>query len=225
MTITGRNQTTLDEVARELGDRALVIQADVSDHEAMQQVIGRTVERFGNIDIVFANAGISAPTPLGDAALQAFERVLKVNVTSTFFLIQACLPHLNDNASVIFTGSVQGVNGRPGWGAYAASKAALRTLARVLASELSPRGIRVNVVTPGSVHTPLVDEAAVRAEDPARFFQKLQAAIPLARMGRPDEVANAVLFLASDESSFVQASELVVDGGATGAFAGAPLFK
>jgi len=188
-------------------------------------VIERTVETFGNIDIVFANAGISAPTPLGGSSVDVFERILTVNLTSTFFLIQACLPHLNDNASVIFTGSVQSVNGRPGWSAYAASKAALRTLARVLASELSPRGIRVNVITPGSVDTPLVGEAAARAEDAGKFYQKLQAAIPLARMGRPEEVANAALFLASEESSFVQASELVVDGGATGAFAGAPIFK
>ncbi len=226
VSITGRDQLRLDAAARELGPDALAINADVSDHPAMERAIERTVEKFGKLDIVFANAGLSIPTPLGSSSVEVFESVVNVNLTSTFFLIQACLPHLNDGASLIFNGSVQSVNGRPGWAAYATSKAALRTLARVLASELSPRGIRVNVVTPGSVDTPLLDAAiSSHAEDREPFIEKLKAAIPLGRMGQSLEVANAVLFLASEESSFVQASEIVVDGGATGAFAGAPIYK
>ena len=227
VSITGRDQLRLDEAAKELGPDALAINADVSDLPAMERAIERTVEKFGRLDIVFANAGLSIPTPLGSSSVEIFKSVVNVNLTSTFFLVQACLPHLNDGASLIFNGSVQSVNGRPGWSAYATSKAALRTLARVLASELSPRGIRVNVVTPGSVDTPLLDAAiSSHAEDRDPFIEKLKAAIPLGRMGQPLEVANAVLFLASEESFlFVQASEIVVDGGATGAFSGAPIYK
>jgi NAD(P)-dependent dehydrogenase (short-subunit alcohol dehydrogenase family) len=223
--ITGRDQRTLDRAAAELGERVLAVRMDVSDLNGMEQVIERTVTTFGKLDIIFANAGMSVPTPLGKSSPEIFEEILRVNLTSIFFLVQASLPHLNDGASLILNGSVQSLNGRPGWAAYAASKAAVRTLTRVLASELSPRNIRVNVVTPGSVATPLLDEAVSKAGDREAFIGKLQAAIPLARLGQAEEVANAVLFLASDEASFVQASEIVVDGGATGAFSGAPIFR
>lgn len=223
--ITGRDTNRLGDAAKELGSGILVLQADVTDLPAMEEAIGRAVKEFGKLDILFANAGIAEPTPIGSTVLEDFERILRVNLTSTFFLMQSCLNFLNDGASVIFNGSVQSTNGRPGWSAYAASKAALRTLARVLAAELSPRGIRVNVVTPGSVDTPLLDTAAQSYGDRQAFMQKLEAAIPLGRIGHPEEVANAVLFLASEESSFIQGSEIVVDGGATGAFAGAPIYK
>ena len=223
--IIGRNQETLEQAAQILGSDSLSMTADVSDMVAIEAAIKRTVEVFGKLDVVFANAGITMPTPLGNSTFEIFDNILRVNVTSVFFLIQACLPHLNEGASLILNGSVQSYNGRPGWSAYAASKSAVRTMARVLASELSPRGIRVNVVTPGSVDTPLLDSAISNYGEREPFIQKLEAAIPLGRIGHPDEVANAVLFLASDESSFVQATEIVVDGGASSAFAGAPIYR
>jgi NAD(P)-dependent dehydrogenase (short-subunit alcohol dehydrogenase family) len=223
--ITGRNQETLDAAGLELGSEALVMKTDVTDLAGMEKSIAATVERFGNLDVVFANAGVGHFTPVGSTSLECFEEILRVNVTSTFFIVQACLPFLNKGASVIFNSSVQNVNGRPGLSAYAASKAAVRTMARVMASELSPRGIRVNVVSPGSVATPILDVAASHAGEKSTFYKVLKRAIPLGRVGDPVEVANAVLFLASDESSFIQASEIVVDGGATGAPLGAPIYR
>jgi NAD(P)-dependent dehydrogenase (short-subunit alcohol dehydrogenase family) len=223
--ITGRNQKTLETAVQELGPAVLVMKADVTDRQAMKKAIAATVEQFGNLDILFANAGIGPLTPLGSTSIEVFEEILSVNVTSTFFIVQESLPYLNDGASIIFNSSVQNVNGRPGLSAYAASKAAVRTMARVMASELSPRGIRINVVTPGAVDTPIWDAAATTHEDRDTLHKVVERGIPLGRMGDPLEVANAVVFLASDESSFIQATEIVIDGGATGAPMGAPIYK
>jgi NAD(P)-dependent dehydrogenase (short-subunit alcohol dehydrogenase family) len=200
------------------------MKVDVTNQLAMEKSIGETVKRFGNLDVVFANAGIGFFTPVGRTSFESFEEILRVNVTATFFLVQACLPYLNKNASVILNSSVQNVNGRPGLSAYAASKAALRAMARVMASELSPRGIRINVVSPGAVDTAVWDGAVSNAEEKDALYRALERGIPMGRVGDPAEVANAVLFLASQESSFIQASEIVVDGGATGAPLGAPIY-
>jgi NAD(P)-dependent dehydrogenase (short-subunit alcohol dehydrogenase family) len=222
--IIGRNQKTLDAAALELGSETFAMRVDVTDLQAMEKSIVETVKRFGNLDVVFANAGIGFFTPVGSTSFESFDEILRVNVTSTFFLVQACLPYLNTNASVILNSSVQNVNGRPGLSAYAASKAAVRVMARVMASELSPRGIRTNVVSPGAVDTPVWDVAVSNAEEKDALYRILERGIPLGRVGDPMEVANAVLFLASHESSFIQASEIVVDGGATGAPLGAPIY-
>jgi NAD(P)-dependent dehydrogenase (short-subunit alcohol dehydrogenase family) len=223
--ITGRNQKTLDAAALELGPDVLVIRADVSDLATTEEVIAATVARFGKLDVVFANAGIGTRTPVGTTSVESFEEVFRVNVTSAFFLVQAALPYLSEGASVIFNGSVQSTNGRPGGSAYAASKAALRSMARVLASELSPRGIRVNIVTPGSADTPIWNLLASTPEDRSALFDQVKRSIPLGRIAKAKEIANVVLFLASSESSFVQATEIVVDGGATGAPLGAPIYR
>jgi len=223
--ITGRNQKTLDEAMLELGSESLAIKADVTDRKGMKKAIAAIVERFGKLDILFANAGIGPYTPLGSTTVEVFEHVLSVNVTSTFFIVQECLPSMNDGASIIFNSSVQNVNGRPGLCAYAASKAAVRTMVRVMASELSPRGIRINVVTPGAVDTPIWDAFTTDPEERNTLYRTVERGIPLGRMGDPLDVANAVVFLASDESSFMQASELVIDGGATGAPMGAPIYS
>jgi NAD(P)-dependent dehydrogenase (short-subunit alcohol dehydrogenase family) len=214
--ITGRNRETLDTALVELGANALAMQADVADLPEMEKAIAAVAKRFGKIDIIFANAGIGPYTPLGSTSVDTFEKVIRVNVTSIFFLVQACMPYLPDGASIVFNSSVQSVNGRPGLSAYAASKAAVRTMARVMASELSSRSIRVNVVTPGSVDTPIWNGVG-NHEERQLFLDKLTKTIPLGRMGDPVEVANAVLFLATDESSFIQGSEIVIDGGATSA--------
>jgi NAD(P)-dependent dehydrogenase (short-subunit alcohol dehydrogenase family) len=223
--ITGRNQKTLDAAALELGSDTLVMNADVTDLAAMGRSIAETVKRFGNLDVIFANAGIAKFTPLGSTSFESFEEILRVNVTSIFFLVQACLPYLNKDASVILNSSVQNVNGRPGLSAYAASKAAVRVMARVMASELSPRGVRINVVSPGAVDTPVWDVAAASPQEKKALYDVLKRGIPFGRVGDPEEVANAVLFLASQESSYIQASEIVVDGGATGAPLGAPIYR
>jgi NAD(P)-dependent dehydrogenase (short-subunit alcohol dehydrogenase family) len=223
--IVGRDASRLQQAAEELGDGVLVIQADVADYNAIPIAVQKVVSHFGTLDILFANAGIASSTPVGSTLSETFAEVLAVNVTSIFLLVQAAVPYLNHGASIIFNGSVQGVNGRPGNSAYAASKGALRAMARTLASELSPQGVRVNVISPGAIKTPMLSKVAATEESRKALFQQMEAGIPLGRMGHSHEVANAVLFLASAESSFIQAAEIFVDGGATGAPMGAPIYS
>ena len=148
--ITGRNPETLRAAAKELGPHALAIVADATDIAATDAAVLQAVDSLGKLDIVFANAGIAGHTPIGGTTLESFDRVIRTNLTAVFFTVQSALPHLRDGASVILNGSVISVLGNPGYAAYAASKAAVRAMARVMASELSPRRIRVNVLVPGS---------------------------------------------------------------------------
>ncbi|ATB31495.1 SDR family NAD(P)-dependent oxidoreductase [Melittangium boletus] len=222
--ITGRNAETLDAAAKELGSGLLTFQADVKDVEATERAIAHAAERLGPLDIVFANAGVGGSTPLGKTGLAAFEEVLRVNLTAVFFTVQAAVPHLRDGASVVLNGSVHSVLGAPGYAAYAASKAGVRSMARVLASELSPRGIRVNVVSPGAAHTPIWSAQASSPEAYAALEKRISRGIPLGRMGDAEEVAKTVLFLASDDASNIQAAEFFVDGGTTGSPMGAPIY-
>jgi NAD(P)-dependent dehydrogenase (short-subunit alcohol dehydrogenase family) len=223
--ITGRNQATLEAAAKELGPNALALVADATDIAATEQAIRRAVEKFGKLDIVFANAGIPGNTPIGTTTLEAFETVIRTNITSVFFTVQSAAPHLNDGASIILNGSVISVLGNPGYSAYAASKAGVRAMARVMASELSPRGIRVNVVAPGAARTPIWKGAAPTAEAFAALDKRISRTIPLGRIGEAEEVAKTVLFLASDDASNIQGAEIFVDGGSTGSPAGAPIYR
>ncbi len=222
--VIGRNQATLDTVAQELGANALALQADTTDVEATERVFKAVAERWGNLDVVFANAGIVLPTPVGSTSLAAFEEVLRVNVTGVFFTVQAALPYLNPGSSIILNGSVIATLGQPERAAYAASKGAVRSMARSLAADLSPRGIRVNVVVPGATRTPIWSQAAPSPDAMARLEARIGRGIPLHRLGEAEEVAKVVLFLASDDASYVQGTEIVVDGGATGTPAGAPIY-
>ncbi|HUN49859.1 MAG TPA: glucose 1-dehydrogenase [Candidatus Sulfotelmatobacter sp.] len=223
--ITGRNPATLDAAAEELGGRALAIKADATEIADTARAVAAAVERFGKLDVVFANAGIGATTPLGPTPLEAFEQVLSTNITAVFFTVQAALPHLHAGASVILNGSVHGVLGAPGYSAYAASKAGVRAMARVLASELSPRRIRVNVVVPGATRTPIWSRLAPTAEARTALETRIARAVPLGRFSEAEEVAKAVLFLASDDAANIQAAEIVIDGGLTGAPSGAPVYR
>jgi len=223
--ITGRNQATLDAAAKELGPNAFAVVADATDVATTEAAIGKGAEKFGKYDIVFANAGIAGNTPIGGTTLAAFESVIRTNITSVFFTVQAAAPYLNDGASIILNGSVISVLGNPGYAAYAASKAGVRAMARVMASELSPRGIRVNVVAPGAARTPIWNGAAPTPEAFAVLDKRISRTIPLGRLGEAEEVAKTVLFLASDDASNVQGAEIFVDGGATGSPAGAPIYR
>jgi len=223
--ITGRNRETLDAAARTLGDAALALQADATDPAALERAAAAAAERFGKLDIVFANAGVGGVTPLGQTSFEAFEQIIRTNLTGVFFTVQAALPHLKDGASIILNGSVLSVYGAPGWSAYAAAKAGVRAMSRVLASELSPRRIRVNVVSPGATDTEIWAAVAPTPEARTALEQRLSRGIPLGRLGRPEEVANTVLFLASDESSNIQSTEIFVDGGGTGSPYGAPVYR
>jgi NAD(P)-dependent dehydrogenase (short-subunit alcohol dehydrogenase family) len=223
--ITGRNQATLEAAAKELGPNALAVVADATDIAATEAAIKEGAGKFGKFDIVFANAGIAGNTPIGATTLAAFEAVIRTNITSVFFTVQAAVPHLNDGASIVLNGSVISVLGNPGYAAYAASKAGVRAMARVMASELSPRGIRVNVVAPGAARTPIWNGAAPTPEAFAVLDKRISRTIPLGRLGEAEEVAKTVLFLASDDASNIQGAEIFVDGGATGSPAGAPIYR
>jgi NAD(P)-dependent dehydrogenase (short-subunit alcohol dehydrogenase family) len=223
--ITGRNQKTLRAAAAELGDGALAIQADVSDIDAIERAVAAAVEKFGKLDIVFANAGIGGATPVGQTSQAAFDEIIRTNLTAVFFTVQAAAEHLNEGASIILNGSVHAVMGVPGYSAYAATKAGVRAMTRNLASEFAPRGIRVNQVTPGATRTPIWSPFAPTDAAMVGLEQQLARTIPLGRLGEADEVAKAVLFLASDDAANVTGAEIVVDGGATGAPQGAPIYR
>ncbi|WP_420135839.1 SDR family NAD(P)-dependent oxidoreductase [Rhodopseudomonas sp.] len=225
VTITGRDAARLKAAAEELGSAALAVEADVNDVSALERVAAQAAERFGKLDILFANAGIPGSTPLGATTLAAFEQVIRTNLTAPFFTVQAALPYLNDGASIILNSSVIAVLGNPGYSAYAASKAGLRGMARVMASELSPRNIRVNVVAPGGARTPIWKGAAPTDEAMAVLEGRIAAATPLGRIAEPEHIAKTVLFLASDDAAHIQGVEIFVDGGTTGSPAGAPIYR
>lgn len=225
VTITGRNKETLAAAAKELGPNAFAVVADVNDVAATEAAVKQAAEKFGKLDIVFANAGIPGNTPVGKTTLEAFELVIRTNLTSVFFTVQAALPYLNDNASIILNGSVISVLGNPGYSAYAATKAGVSAMARVMVSELSPRGIRINVVAPGAARTPIWNGAAPTADAFAALEKRIAGVTPLGRIAEPDHIARTVLFLASDDAAHVQGQEIFVDGGATSSPAGAPVFR
>ena len=223
--ITGRNQETLDAAAKELGSKTLAIKADATDPEAIEKAVAKVAEEFDRLDVLFANAGIGGTTPLGETSVQQFEQVLKTNLTGVFFTIQAAAPYLSKGASVILNGSVHSILGWPAYSAYAASKAGLRAMSRVLASELHPRGIRVNMVSPGATRTPIWDKTAPSPKQRAELESRIARGIPLGRLGEAEEIAKAALFLASDDSSYIQSQEIFVDGGATGSPMGTPIYR
>ncbi|HEX7157891.1 MAG TPA: SDR family oxidoreductase [Edaphobacter sp.] len=212
--ITGRNQETLNEAVKFLGPKAHAFQVEITDSKARKDVFKKAGEKFGKLDILFVNAGVPGTTRAGSSSEELFRQIVDINLTSAYFTVEDSLPYLKDGASVIFNGSVIGTLGLPGYSAYAATKAAIRALARTLTADLSPRGIRVNVVAPGGTKTPIWTRSGQRTEQQLSGLDKwLSSTVPLGRMGEPEEIAKAVLFLASDDSSYVQGVELFVDGG------------
>ena len=223
--ITGRNPDSLEKAAADLGPSALSVQADVADVAAIERAVATAAERFGKLDIIVPNAGISGNTPVGATSVEAFEQVIRTNVTGVFFTVQAAAAHMNDGGAVVLIGSVHAVLGSPGAAAYAASKGAIRAMTRVLAGELAPRRIRVNTVTPGATRTPIWNSRAPTPDAFAALEARFARSIPLDRIAEPEEVAQAVLYLSSDAASGVTATEIVVDGGMTNAPFGAPLYR
>jgi len=223
--ITGRRQSELETAVSQIGQNVTGVQSDVSRMADLDKLYAAVKEQKGKLDIVFANAGISASTPVGGTSLATFESVLRTNITAVFFTVQAAAPHISDGGSIILNGSVISVLGNPGYAAYAASKAGVRAMARVMASELSPRGIRVNVVSPGGTSTPIWNRSAPTPDAIVALESRISKAIPLGRFGKPEEVAKTVLFLASDDASNIQGAEIFVDGGTTGSPAGAPIYR
>ena len=209
--ITGRRQEELDAAVRQIGRNVQAIRGDVSKLADLERIMATVKEEKGRIDVLFANAGIAEAAPLTEITEEFFDRHFDINVKGALFAVQKALPILRDGASIIFTSSMVGSKGLPGVSVYSATKAALRSLARTLTTDLKARKIRVNVVSPGTIDTPGL--RGLRDLDAQGLHEHYAAAIPLGRLGRTDEIANAVAFLASDESSYVTGTELFVDGG------------
>ncbi|MGA8480363.1 MAG: glucose 1-dehydrogenase [Chthoniobacterales bacterium] len=218
--ITGRDAATLAAAANELDVTA--IKSDVLDTQARSSLFDRVKNEFGHLDILFANAGIAKFSPIEETLEKDFDDVLRTNVTAVFLTVQAALALMGAGASIILNGSMAAIIGTGESSAYAASKAGVRAMCRSLAGELSPRSIRVNAVVPGVIETPIWGRTAVPPEAAAARERRLQAMIPLNRVGRAEDIAGAVLFLASDEAAYIQGTELVVDGGVLGSAGAAP---
>jgi NAD(P)-dependent dehydrogenase (short-subunit alcohol dehydrogenase family) len=204
--ITGRRQKELDEAVKAIGSNISGVQGDVAKLADLDRLY-ETVKGKGRIDIVFANAGIVEIATLKEVTEKNFDKIFNINVKGTLFTAQKALPLLNDGGSIILMGSVASAKGTPGWSVYGASKAAIRNFVRGWTVELKDRRIRSNVLSPGPIETPLA------AAQPQDAIASIVSTIPMGRMGEPDEVAKAALFLASDDSSFVTGIELFVDGG------------
>jgi NAD(P)-dependent dehydrogenase (short-subunit alcohol dehydrogenase family) len=223
--ILSNNPETLGTARSQLGVKLVTIEADVTDAKALSTAFAEVGRRFGHIDVLFASAGVVSPTPLEGTSSELFERVLRINVAGSFYTVQAALPFLRSGSSVILIGSVVAAMGIAGFGAYAASKAGLSGMARALASELTPKGIRVNTLVPGPTRTPIWSTIAHTERELQELEKSLIRSIPIGRLNSAEEVAQAALFLASDHSSSMQAAEIVIDGGASRAPQGAPAYR
>lgn len=210
--ITGRRQERLDEAMKEIGHDAVGVQGDVSSFADLDRLYERIQRDHGKVDVVFANAGISESAPLGGIEEAHFDRVFTTNVKGLVFTVQKALPLMKAGGTVILAGSGSGSKGLPNLSIYSATKAAIRSLARTWTTDLKSQGIRVNVVSPGVILTPAL-QTYLRDNEGAD--EALKQMTPFGRLGEADEVAKAVLFLASNESSFVAGDELFVDGGFT----------
>ncbi|MRX37965.1 SDR family oxidoreductase [Flavobacterium sp. LC2016-23] len=209
--ITGRNKEALVKAENELNVTGIV--ADQGNLKSIDNLVAEVAAKFGKIDIVFLNAGVASFAPLESASEEHYDSIMNVNVKGVYFTLQKLLPILNDGGSVIFNTSINASVGMPNSGVYAASKAALLSLNRVFATELAPRNIRINAVSPGPVETPLYGKLGLEKEEVEGFGTILGEKILLKRFGKASEIAKTVAFLASDDASFITGTEIVVDGG------------
>jgi NAD(P)-dependent dehydrogenase (short-subunit alcohol dehydrogenase family) len=214
--ITGRRQDALDAAVQEIGGNAVTgVQGDVSLLPDLDRLYALIQEKAGRLDILFANAGGGAFVPLEQVTEAHFDKYFGINVKGTLFTVQKALPLMTGGGAIVINGSMVSIKGLPAFGVYAATKAALRSFARTWSVDLKGRNIRVNVVSPGTVVTPAYkSELGLTDQQIEEFTAQAAATTPLGRTGTPEEIANAVLFLASDESSFITGTELFVDGGA-----------
>jgi NAD(P)-dependent dehydrogenase (short-subunit alcohol dehydrogenase family) len=209
--ITGRRQDELDAAVKLIGKNVTGVRGDVSKLSDLDALFATIKKEKGHLDVVFANAGVAQDSPLGSITEEVFDRMFDINVKGVLFTVQKALPLLGEGASIILNASIVATKGFPGTSVYSATKAALRSFARTWTSDLAARRIRVNVVSPGPVDTPGL--RGLRGAGSEQLQAAYAGRVPLGRLGRPDDIAKAVSFLASDESSFVAGIELFVDGG------------
>ncbi len=206
--ISGRRKDALDQAVELIGRNVTGVQGDSADLDDLDRLFDTVKREKGAIDVLWASAGMGKQAKLGEITEEDFDATFSLNARGTLFTVQKALPLFNDGGSIFMTGSNASLKGYPEWSVYAASKAVLPAYARVWVSELKDRNIRVNVLTPGQVATPKLEQ--VFDEETKAQFESM---IPRGKMGRPEEIASAALFLASDDSSYVNGMELVVDGG------------
>ena len=211
--ITGRRQTELDAAVEEIGKNVTGVQSDVSKLADLDRLFTTIKQEQGHLDVVFANAGVGAIAPLGSISEEQFDRTFNINVKGLLFTVQKALPLLSEGASIILNASSATTIGNPALSIYSATKAAVRSFARNWTLDLTGRKIRVNAISPGLIPTPGYDFFGLSEEQLKEFVKSQANNIPLGRVGTPDEIAKAVVFLASDDSSFVNGIELFVDGG------------
>lgn len=213
--VTGRRPQELDAAVGELGSRAFGVRGDVSNLGDLDRLYETINQRYGRLDVLFANAGGGTFVPLGEITEEHFDKYFGINVKGTLFTVQKALPLLTAGGAIVLNASMVSIKGLPGFSVYAATKAAIRSFARTWAVDLKGRNIRVNVVSPGTVVTPAYkSELGMNDEQIEAFEQQAASAAPLGRTGTPDEIARVVVFLASDDSSFMTGAEVFVDGGA-----------
>jgi NAD(P)-dependent dehydrogenase (short-subunit alcohol dehydrogenase family) len=205
--IMGRRRAELDAAVLSIGRNVTGVAGDVAELADLDRLYETVRSAHGHVDVVFANAGMGEVAPLGAISLESFDRTFAVNVRGTLFTVQKALPLLREGGSIILTGSIAGVKGLPGFDVYSASKAAIRSFVRTWTVELKDRRIRANIISPGTIDTPIL------AGLPKEAIAQLVATIPMGRMGTSEEIAAAALFLASADSSFITGIELFVDGG------------
>ena len=213
--LTGRSQEKLDAIASELSGEYLLVPAEASNIEDSKQLIKKTVDTFGKIDILFLNAGIFRVEPVNTLTEDIYDEVHNGNVKGPLFTVREAHDFFNDGASVIFNTSVVNIKGFGGMAAYASSKAALRSITRTLAAEYGGRGIRVNSIAPGPIDTPIYGKHNVPQDQIDQMASNFPSMVPLGRFGKGDEIATVALFLASDDSSYITGTEIPVDGGFT----------
>jgi NAD(P)-dependent dehydrogenase (short-subunit alcohol dehydrogenase family) len=211
--ISGRDQRTLDEAIKTIGGEVVAVRADVAKLSDLDKLYRTVSEKFGRIDVLFANAGIAKFAPLAESTEALYDETFNINVKGVYFTIQKALPLLNDGASIIINSSVASESGVADTSIYSATKAAIRSFARTLTAELVGRGIRINVVSPGPIRTPIFGRNGLSQDQIDDVARMLVSKVPMNRFGQPEEVADTVLFLASQEASYITGVDINVDGG------------
>jgi NAD(P)-dependent dehydrogenase (short-subunit alcohol dehydrogenase family) len=211
--ITGRRQKELDAAVREIGKNVTAVQGDVSNLADLDRLFAQIKKEKGKIDIVFANAGVAKYAPLGKMTEEFYDSIFNINVKGVLFTVQKALPLLRDGSSVVLNASIVASKGFSSNSVYSATKAAVRSFARTWTTDLKNRGIRVNAVSPGATDTPGLRDLFASSEAGQQRKKMISETVPLGRLGTPDEIAKAVVFLASDDASYITGVELSVDGG------------